>query len=470
MIRRAALAATLAISATAAARPGGGHAFSGGGGRYSGGGGYHGGGTYSSVNGDTSLLLLIVLVVIVIVVLYAKRAIAQPAHFTTAARPPHSRGFDPAALVARDPAFSIPVLEDFAYQLYAAAQRARADAAALARLAPYLSPQASAQLAARHGVVEQVVVGALAIEGYAETGAIGRLALRIEADLAGSRGTTYAVEHWVLARATDRQSRPPGGAQTWPCPNCGAPWSPSDRDPRTCGHCGEHVQVGRFDWAVEQIWVDSETAVGRTLTGTVAEVGNDFPTIVHPAAHDLATALTADDPEVTFTAFAARARMIYARLNETWNAHDLGPMRGLCTTSLLDYLRFWLDEYRRQGLSNQLAAAEVKNIQLAKVVRDRYFDAITVRIFADGFDYTEDAHHKVVGGSRDKRRPYTEYWTFLRASARRGKIVAEPSCPNCGAPLAIGDRGTCTHCNAELENGSFDWTLSKIEQDDVYRG
>ena len=44
------------------------------------------------------------------------------------------------------------------------------------------------------------------------------------------------------------------------------------------------------------------------------------------------------------------------------------------------------------------------------------------------------------------------------------------NCPNCGAPLAISNAGQCTHCNAEVESGSFDWTLSKIEQDDVYRG
>ena len=44
------------------------------------------------------------------------------------------------------------------------------------------------------------------------------------------------------------------------------------------------------------------------------------------------------------------------------------------------------------------------------------------------------------------------------------------SCPNCGAPLAISNAGACTHCNAQIENASFDWTLSKIEQDDVYRG
>jgi hypothetical protein len=30
--------------------------------------------------------------------------------------------------------------------------------------------------------------------------------------------------------------------------------------------------------------------------------------------------------------------------------------------------------------------------------------------------------------------------------------------------------GACTHCGAHVTSGEFDWILSKIEQDDSYRG
>jgi hypothetical protein len=162
--------------------------------------------------------------------------------------------------------------------------------------------------------------------------------------------------------------------------------------------------------------------------------------------------------------------MIYARLNDAWNAQDLTPVRGLVTSALLSYLKFWIDEYKRQRLANHLDDAKPQHIALAKVTRDKYYDAITVRVFADGLDYTLDREQRIVGGSRTERRAYTEYWTFLRSSARRGPITTAPSCPNCGAPLAISDAGACTHCGVEVESGSFDWVLSKIEQDDVYRG
>jgi len=30
--------------------------------------------------------------------------------------------------------------------------------------------------------------------------------------------------------------------------------------------------------------------------------------------------------------------------------------------------------------------------------------------------------------------------------------------------------GACTYCGAHVTSGEFDWILSKIEQDDSYRG
>ncbi len=161
--------------------------------------------------------------------------------------------------------------------------------------------------------------------------------------------------------------------------------------------------------------------------------------------------------------------MIYARLNAAWNARELMPVRGLLTGAMLDYLTYWTSQYKREGLANHLDDAKVNKIDLAKVRRDPYFDAVTVRVFATGLDYTTNAKGDTVGGTQRTPRAYTEYWTFLRSSTRRGPIVTTPTCSNCGAPLAIADTGACTHCEAIVDNGSFDWTLSKIEQDEAYR-
>mgnify|MGYP006194540295 CR=1 FL=1 len=41
-------------------------------------------------------------------------------------------------------------------------------------------------------------------------------------------------------------------------------------------------------------------------------------------------------------------------VDDAWNAQDLTPVRGLVTSSLRQYLQFWIDEYKRQGLANKL--------------------------------------------------------------------------------------------------------------------
>jgi len=390
---------------------------------------------------------------------------------TTSFTPPPPR-VDLAALTATDPDFSVAVFEDFAYQLYAAAHLARADAAKLAALAPYLSPAAVAWLASRRSAPPRaVVVAALHVEGGRRiAGDLFRLDVAIESNLAGD-DTLYSVEHWSFIRDATAKTKPPARVRTWPCPNCGAPWQANATDATACAYCGQVVAHGKFDWQVESIRLEAQRSVGPTLTGTVDEEGTDLPTIVAPDARDVWNALHADDPAVSWDAFTARVELVYKRMNEGWNALDLAPARGLVTTSMLDFLRYWTEEYKRQGLRNRLDDASIDHVVLAKVYRDHYFDAVTVRVFASGHDYTVDAKDHVVGGSRETDRDYTEYWTFLRASTRRGPIVAEPNCPNCGAPLDVAaDSGACTHCNAVVDNGSFDFVLSKIEQDEVYSG
>ena len=56
--------------------------------------------------------------------------------------------------------------------------------------------------------------------------------------------------------------------------------------------------------------------------------------------------------------------------------------------------------------------------------------------------------------------------------APRDKLAAGASgkCGNCGAPLKVTMAGSCEFCGAHVTAGAFDWVLSKIEQDDTYRG
>jgi hypothetical protein len=143
-------------------------------------------------------------------------------------------------------------------------------------------------------------------------------------------------------------------------------------------------------------------------------------------------------------------------------------VRPYLSDSLFQFQLYWVAAYRRQGLRNITENAKIATIQLARVISDRHYDAITVRVYASSLDYTLDAAGNVVGGDRAKERQYSEYWTLIRGASRTGAPRTDPVCPNCGAPLDINQTGHCGHCRAKVTSGEFDWVLSRIEQDEAY--
>jgi hypothetical protein len=482
VIRKLALAgvALAALCAIADARPGGGES-------YSGGGGHGGGGSSSGGSGGGAIFELVAWL---IRLLFYYPQIAGPllalvlGYFLWSAyQQHHNKDWDsgPAALLetamdlepmrAADPDFSQILFEDFAFRLFSTAHRARPDK--LATVAPYVGEAARAELAAREptGVpIKQVVVGALRVVRF-DRGDRARIAVEYEANLASKKHTFYSVETWLFARDAARLSKPPGATREFPCPNCGAPWQASASGTQVCASCGQVVDNGRFDWIVEHISLSAQDERPPTLTTEVEERGTDLPTYYQPGVEGRLAALVGDDPASDADALLARVRMIYDQLNRAWGENRLAPIRGLVSDGLYDYLSYWTDAYRAQGLRNALVDMRVTGAEIAKVSRDRWYDAVTVRIWGTGKDYViRTDTGATVRGSKHRERAYSEYWTLVRSAGRKGRPHSDPTCANCGAPLATTMAGACEHCGAHITGGEFDWVLSKIEQDDTYRG
>lgn len=492
------LSAWLLALASALARPGGGETFSGpsyGGGDHDGGGDGHGDGAELIFMLIRLIILyprigvpLAVVAVIVVVVMSKKRGLENwdTPHHGHVVPPPRRAVTKPHDVVARlkalrqlDPDFSRVVFEDFLYRLYASVQRARDDAAQLDALAPYLEDAVRTSLLRQDGArTLQVIVGAMRIEDVAlpATGAMPawvRVQLCFEANVqlrvGSSDRNSYVRERWTLARAADARTKPPGTYEKLGCPNCAAPFTSSDH--RRCDYCGQVVSDGRFNWQLVQRQVLEEQALLGGLGSHAEERGTDLPSVVAPDFQSTWRALVARDPSVAEAALTDRVGLIYKTLNAAWSAQALGPVRGLVSDGLFDYLSYWIEAYRAAGLRNVLDQAEIERCQPVKVVEDRFYAAITLRIFAHGLDYTlRVASGDVVSGDTQRPRRYSEYWTLIRGAAVQGAARTDASCPNCAAPLSVSMAGSCTHCGAHITAGEFDWVLSKIEQDDVYEG
>lgn len=490
----------VAFGGEAWARPGGGDSYSGGGGHGDGGG--DGGGALLELVFHLIRLCfyypkigLPLLAIVVGFILYSYYKKAQNKDWDSGPPVQLEQSKDLEALRRFDPEFSQVVFEDFAFRLFSAAHRARASEKDLAAVAPYVMAAAQRALLSRAPgqQVTQVVIGAMRTfrldipeqandaQGRPERVRIG---IEFEANVTTAGGgdldgadhappqTYFSVESWLFGRVATARTKPAEhGERGFPCPNCGAPWQAKSTGTQVCASCDKSVDNGRFDWTVEQISLASIDERPPTLTEEVRERGTDLETYLQPNVDSRWASFLESDPEVTEDAVLARLKMIYSELNAAWSQGELSGVRGLVSDGLFDYLQYWVDAYRRQGLSNQLRDMRITHTTISKIVRDRSYTALTIRLWGRGKDFVvRTSDGELVRGSKTRDRVYSEYWTLIRAAGRRGPAQVEPKCGYCGAPLQVTMGGSCEHCGSHLTRGEFDWVLSKIEQDDSYRG
>ena len=161
---------------------------------------------------------------------------------------------------------------------------------------------------------------------------------------------------------------------------------------------------------------------------------------------------------------------VFGELQVAWSGRDPLKIRPYVSDNLFQTMLYWIDLYVASRCRNVTENARIMRVDLASVTSDKHYDAVTVRLFATSIDYTISDDGKLLSGHRSRPRTYSEYWTWIRGTARRGQSRGDTVCPNCGAALRIGMAGTCEYCRIKVTAGEFDWVLSRIEQDDSYTG
>jgi hypothetical protein len=382
-----------------------------------------------------------------------------------------------------DPNFSEITFTDFCYALYSRAQNARPRAAALEELSPYLSDGARASLAQRNPPNLQQVAGV--IIGSMQVGGVQGLAspvvmISVEFEtnyteiVGGQQGkhqemTYYVRERWVLERNRDVLSPTPDKATALHCPRCGAALMKDTVG--ACAFCGARIESGEFQWFVRSINLLSSEARGPLLTSNVPEVGTDFPSVIQPNFHQVSAYFEKNNPAFRWQEFEARVVVIFNELQLAWSSLQWERARPHETDNIFQMHQYWIEAYKRQGLRNALDNFRITRMQPVKIKEDAFYNSITMRIWAEGHDYTVDKTGKILSGSNKKLRRWSEYWTFIRnRNSKPSHARADLNCPNCGAPLKVNVTGICEYCHGKVTSGDFDWVLSKIEQDESYAG
>lgn len=485
------------------ARVGGGQSYSGGsrggGGGFSGGGGGGGGG-----GGEADLIFFLIWlciehpfigipVVLIILAVVAFNHFKNPNKgdgWQSAGTPtwtppsptpgnnPKARKVDLEPLRRFDPNFSQLLLEDFLASLYTRSHEARG-AGTLNLLSPYLSENARRQLGERGTrkptKVSGVVVGSQILTQFSGIEApTVKITVEFEANYtdslkSGKDQSFYVKERWILTRRRDAVSRKPDALLSFHCPNCGAPVEESQDE--ACANCDAVFNSGEFDWFVEGVTLLTEKRRGPQLTGDTPEHGSNLPTLVAPGLETAVKAIQARDAEFHLTDMTPRVKLIFNEIQTAWTELRWDDARPFTTDRFHIAQSYWIRAYQEQGLRNVLNGMTITRVQPVKVTSDPFFDGVTWRIWAQGEDYTiRVSDNQVVSGRKNRRRAFSEYWTFIRSVDASGPAKADKNCPNCGAPLKINQAGHCEYCQAKIVGGGFDWVLSRIEQDESYRG
>jgi hypothetical protein len=481
------LAATpLLLPAMALARPGGGDLFDGPSSVTSGGGG---GG------GDVDIGLVINLIVLCIenpvlggVVVVCVIGYAGVRRLRGSALPNWSTGVPPAQVAAArsagvarsaldrlrsaDADFSVVLLEDFLYTLYAEVQHRR-PRGGLASIAAFVAPDAALALNdTRLDAVTGILIGTMRLNELHVHPDRLVLGADFESNLSevrhGVACRVFALDRVTFTRKAGARSRPPARVRKLDCPNCGAPLE--GMHGTTCGYCRQEVGGGRLDWIMSSIRRVRTENLPELFSKKVEERGNELATRVDAGLTMRLDELRQRDPSLDMNALWTRIGLVFHELGIGWSTRDLPRIRAYVSDNLFQYFSYFIDIYVQRRARNVTENARIVRVDLANVLGDAHFDAITVRLFATSLDYTIADDGNLLHGSRDRERAYSEYWTFIRGRNAKGRARTDPSCPNCGAPLKVGMAGNCEYCQARVVSGDFDWVLSRIEQDEVYTG
>ncbi len=323
--------------------------------------------------------------------------------------------------------------------------------------------------------VSQVVIGTINISP-SDSFNSQKLVVLIKGNYTYTQSTgdafrVYTNEKWEMRRLT-MFSAQPEKMRALQCPVCGAPANFNDSG--QCTYCGTLINIGEKQWYVAKIKVleRTEERIDKGLTHYEEDTGYDAFTV---AASDLDQKITAFEqkykvswPEYFNNLQNSKIIPVFLEIYKAWSENKWLSVRHLMSDRLWESWDFWIQNYRQAGLQNILKKTKIKKIELSNLTMDKFYDSLTVRIFASTKDYVIDAKTgKKIAGYQGAKQ-FSEYWTFVRYSGIEDKHDIH-HCPNCGAPAnKTGQTGICEYCGTKITTGQFGWILFRVVQDEEY--
>lgn len=180
-----------------------------------------------------------------------------------------------------------------------------------------------------------------------------------------------------------------------------------------------------------------------------------------------------NDSEFDLVKFYTRIKSAFFKAQKAWCAQDLEPIRSFVSDGIYERWGLQIADQQREGCRDFMDNVTVTSLSLQNYEVNDHTEELTVRISANSTDYRV----KLTDGAKiygtDCSGVFTEYWTFLRRKDAKSlgdkKGLIEGHCPNCGAQVGINQAAKCLQCGSFLRSGEYDWVLTEITQESVYK-
>jgi ribosomal protein S24E len=179
------------------------------------------------------------------------------------------------------------------------------------------------------------------------------------------------------------------------------------------------------------------------------------------------TKITRRDPDFSSNEFKKRIDQVFWKIQNAWYSQNLGQIQHMVSDALFEQFRCQIEEQESAGIRFQYNDMTIYETRIVQVNTDKNYDSIHVFIRASSADALFDIDTGEELARNEERRKFCEYWSFIRrptAKTLKKPGLLEGNCPNCSAPIEIGQATVCKVCNSFIRSGTYDWVLAKITQ------
>lgn len=165
--------------------------------------------------------------------------------------------------------------------------------------------------------------------------------------------------------------------------------------------------------------------------------------------------------------FIKRVDKVFWKIQNAWYSQRLDQIQHMVSDALFEQFNCQIEEQKEAGIRFQYHDMTIYETRIAQVNTDKNFDALHIFVRASTADMLFDLDTGEELARNEDRRKFCEYWSFIRrpsAKTLKKPGLLEDNCPNCGAPIEIGQATVCKICNSFIRSGSYDWVLAKITQ------